>query len=275
MTPPISADAEPRLGAISGWLGVPRGVLVAAASLAAAVLGWELLFRTGWAPPGLLPGPREVARALGAEASSGELFSHLAHTGRHIVVGFLLGALPGAAFGLSSAFVPYASSMAEHWLNAASSVPRVILLPYFIFLFGTGDALCLGAVAVAVFLEMTITLRAGSQSIDQDLVDVVRLLGASSRHVLKDVVVPSLFPHLLLGLQLSLRQAVRQAIIVESVFSIPGIGQRLWRSADTMRMSEYFAYILLTAGLAAAILLAARSALLASAPWFRGHGRGH
>ncbi|MBI4424698.1 MAG: ABC transporter permease subunit, partial [Elusimicrobia bacterium] len=201
----------------------------------------------------------------------GSMSLHLGETMRRVLAGLLLGGLPGIAFGVLAGFVPYVYALTEPWIHALMVTPKVALLSYFMLVLGLGDALSLTFIGSVVFLEMAVTVRAGIPAIPQDLLDTVRLLGATPRRVLADVVLPSLVPYLLLGTQLGFRQAIRQAILLESIFAFKGLGYQLWSSAERMQVHGYLAYLLVTAGLGIAVMGLFSRLLLVSSPWFDPH----
>src|SRR3990170_2374823 len=77
----------------SRWLAVlsPVGFL----------LIWELASRSGALDPRFFPPPSVILQTLAAMTRSGELPYHVVVSGRRIVLGFLLGAVPAVAVGLA------------------------------------------------------------------------------------------------------------------------------------------------------------------------------
>src|SRR3972149_3630078 len=77
----------------SRWLAVlsPVGFL----------LIWELASRSGVLDPRFSPPPSAILQTLAVMTRSGELPYHVVVSGRRIVLGFLLGAVPAVAVGLA------------------------------------------------------------------------------------------------------------------------------------------------------------------------------
>src|SRR3989304_679604 len=77
----------------SRWLAVlsPVGFL----------LIWELASRCGVLDPRFFPPPSVILQTLAVMTRSGELPYHVVVSGRRIVLGFLLGAVPAVAVGLA------------------------------------------------------------------------------------------------------------------------------------------------------------------------------
>lgn len=236
-------------------------------ALAGAFLGWELLCRTGWIPDSIIPRPADVLGELAAAAVSGELFLHLGHTFRLVFLGFLLGASGGIALSLASFSLPYFNTATAPWIDSVMIAPKVVFIPYFVMLFGQGESFFLAAISFGVCLQVAVTLRAGLVSVDPDLVDMVNVLGARPRHVLTDVILPSLLPYLLLSVRFGVQQAVRQAILMEALFSMRGLGSKLLSSNQGMHVESYFAYLLLTMALGSGLVGLIERLLRRLAPW--------
>src|SRR5207248_9837372 len=100
--------------------------------LASAVLlltAWEAASRFGPWPPWLLPGPLDVARALGAMAADGTIASTVARSMARLGVGYGISLLVGVPLGL----VLGRSKLAADLLGAAGpglqSLPSICALP--------------------------------------------------------------------------------------------------------------------------------------------------
>lgn len=238
---------------------------------AALLLSWEAVTRSGWISPWLLPAPAEVLLEFLSAVRSGEMVTHLYHSLRRISLGFLLGAAPGFLFGLLSG-IPSVRTLTEPWLNALLVTPKITFIPYLMMMFGIGEAMFLSVISLVVFLHMTQAIVSGLFAIDQQLLDEVRLLGAGPLHLLEDVLLPSLLPYLLLGTQLGLQQAIRQTVLLEAVFSLQGIGFKLWSSSERLQMPAYFTYVVVMMALCVGTLGLLRGLVRISAPWFE-HAR--
>ena len=86
---------------------------------------WELLERTGSISKLFFPAPTRIAEALVKVIGSGDLLEHLAATLSRLVLGFLLGAIPGLLFG-------FADSLATRLAILGIRIPSQFLLmtPY-------------------------------------------------------------------------------------------------------------------------------------------------
>jgi len=184
-----------------------------------------------------------------------------------ILLGFLLGALGGTALSLSFYFLPYFNTTTKPLVRAFMITPKSVFIPYFLILFGRDEAFLLGAITIAVALQITVTIDAGLSSVDRDLVEMVKGLGARPHHVLTDVIMPSLLPYFILSIRIGMESAVRQAIFIEAVFSMKGLGSKLWSSSQGAQGNDYFVYLLLTMALGSGLAALLNEALRRLAPW--------
>jgi len=237
-------------------------------SIASGLGAWEALSRAELLSPVLFPPPSEVFAHLFALTASGLLLQNLAVTFGRVLAGFLLGAGLGTGLGLLCGARPSADALVDPWVRVIFPVPKVALLPLLMLLLGVGESLCLVMVALSVALQIFIVIRSSVAQIDRALVDAARNLGAGRSQLVRDVVLPSIFPYLIVGTQLGLLNAIRQTILVEGLFSINGLGFMLWKSGAALEMKSYYAHIVALSlfGVLSTTLL--RRLLHDAAPWF-------
>jgi len=99
-------------------------------------------------------------------------------------------------------------------------------------------------VALVVFLLMFWNCYAGARQRDRELIDVLLVMGATRRAVIRKVVVPGAMPSVYVGLKLSLPYALTGAVVAEIVASQKGIGFVLMNSAGAFDTDGLFAALL-------------------------------
>lgn len=104
------------------------------------------------------------------------------------------------------------------------NVPKVALAPIFILWFGYGLTPKLLLVVVIAFFPVTVNMRAGLAAADQDLLLLMRSVGASRWQVLSKIQIPTSLPYLFAGLRIAITFSVIGAIVAEFAGAQEGLG---------------------------------------------------
>ena len=132
---------------------------------------------------------------------SGELTTNTWVTFQEIGIGFPIGALTGIwtgyLFGRSKAL----ADIFEPIIMALYGVPRTALAPLFIVWLGIGIWSKVGVVFILVFFLNFFNTYAGMKQLDQEFVDLARLMGANRWRLSFRVILPAVSPYIITGIQ--------------------------------------------------------------------------
>ena len=163
----------------------------------------------------------------------------------------LYGYLTGAAVGIVVGFLLARSRMLADLLNpfflAFYGVPRTALAPLFILWFGIGLTSKVVLAASIVFPLTLFQTFYGVRSVDAELKNLVRIMGASERQVLQKIVLPAASPWIIAGLKISVPQALVGAIVGEFIASGKGLGYRIQLDANLFNTTGTMTGILILA----------------------------
>lgn len=203
--------------------------------------GVVLLVGLWWAlsrliPPALLPSPQAVVRRVAADFLSApelsyyglgdaSLLGSLLYTVQNVVVAVVIGAALGVAGGLVSARSGIVRAVIDPVMLTAGTIPILVAAPFLLIWFGVGrgSAVALVVFQVAVLLYLFAQRAAGN--VDPIYEDAARMLGASTRRVLRDVLAPATVPEILGGLRIALAGAWGLEAIAELLGAQQGIGK--------------------------------------------------
>ncbi|MEO3753758.1 ABC transporter permease [Streptomyces sp. B6B3] len=192
------------------------------AVLVAAFVLWELAVEVLDVSDFVLAKPSEFLAEIG---SSQELLRGAAWvTTKEILYGFLLSLAVGAL--LAVLIVRFA------WLDRAlyplivlfQVVPKVALAPIFILWFGYGLAPKLLLIVVIAFFPITLNMILGLRAVDQDLLLLMRSVGASDNQILLQIRIPTSLPYLFAGMRIAITLAVIGAVVAEFAGAADGLG---------------------------------------------------
>jgi len=98
------------------------------------------------------------------------------------------------------------------------------LAPLIIVWFGLGIESKVAIAAVITFIVSLVTAYSGAQQVDQDLLRLMRSLGARRAVAFRKVVVPSTIPWIVSGLRLNVGFALIGAVVGEYIAAKEGLG---------------------------------------------------
>jgi NitT/TauT family transport system permease protein len=157
------------------------------------------------------------------------------------VVGFVIGSLAGLGVGLLLGRTPVIAKVIDPFLMAIYSMPKIALAPVFVLWFGVDTSMKVIFVCVVVFFLVFLNTYSGVINVARDQITILRLMGASERHLMTKVILPSALVWVFTGLRLSVPYALVGAILGEMVATNQGLGFLLANAAGTFDSAGTFA----------------------------------
>ena len=244
-----------------------RAFLVPGTVACTAVVAWEAAARQGWLSPLLLPAPSAIAAKTAGLVASGELFRQTAATVSRVVLGLVLGGVPGTLAGLAMGWSRRVRALGDPLVAATHPIPKIAILPLIMVVFGIGESSKVLVIAVSAFFPMLISAMAGVRQISPIHFEVARNCGASPTTVLTRVVLPGSLPLLLAGARLALNTALLLTIAVELVLTENGLGAMIWMAWQTLRVDQLYASLLAIAVLGVLFNALLRRLSATLVPW--------
>lgn len=169
------------------------------------------------------------------------LAGHIATTLSEIALGLVIGVPAGALAGILLGRTRLLSALLRPVIVAANSVPIVALAPLLIMWFGLGMAPKVALVTLVAFFLLFFNTYSGVTTIDDDLIDALRLMGANRREILRKVVLPATMPWVLSGLKSALPYALIAATVGEMMLARDGLGFLVTQFAGQYDMTGVYA----------------------------------
>lgn len=211
--------------------------------------------------------PVAIVSALSEQILDGSLFFHAAITTIEAVSGFVLGGTIGMLFGLLLGRVNFLANVLEPFLMAFYSLPKAALAPLFVLWFGIGIDMKVILAASIVFFLVFLNTFTGVRQVSQEQIAILRLMGASERHLLTKVVMPSAVVWVFTGLKLSVPYALIGAIVGEIIASNRGLGYMLAHAAGQFDTAGTFAALFAIMALASILNFLVKFAEARLMPW--------
>lgn len=200
---------------------------------------WEIACIVFKVPQFVLPRPTQVAAAIWADLpviwfhASQTLFTTLLGFGLSVIFGALLGILVGSSRLAYTSLYPM--------LVGFNSIPKVAIVPVLVVWFGIGTIPAVLTALMLSFFPIAVNVATGLATVEPELRDVLRSLGASRMDIVRKVGIPRSMPYLFASLKISITLAFVGSVISETLAANRGIGTLMTQAAASFRMPLVFA----------------------------------
>ncbi len=204
------------------------------------LLAWEITVQLDILDRRFFPPPSTVLQVFVQMARSGELLMHLSSSLQRIILGFLLGAVPGIILGLLMGWFKGVRAFLNPIVAATFPIPKISLLPLMMVIFGLGEANKVVTVAIGGFFLVLITTTHGVMQIDSVMIQAAQNYGATGWKLFTKVIFPASLPSIFTALRLSLGVSLIVIVAAEFVAANRGIGYLIWISWQTLSVGKMY-----------------------------------
>ena len=216
---------------------------------------WHVTTKPGLIPPFVFENDQQAAFFFGEPLkifsrigawffTNADIYQHLWVTLLETVLAFAIGTALGLGFGLWLALSPLAAAIADPYIKAANSMPRVILAPIFAVWFGLGIASKVALGVTLVFFIVFFNVYQGVKEVSPVVLANARMLGASRRDLLRHVYLPSATSWVFSSLHTSVGLAFVGAVVGEYLGSSRGVGYLILQAEGAFDINTVMAGIL-------------------------------
>lgn len=210
----------------------------------AVVALWQFASDMGWTNQRYVPSPLAIAQAGWDLALSGRLAIDIGASLRRLVIGFVLGAVPGILLGMIMGLNRWVRAAIDPLVAALYPIPKIAILPLLMLAFGLGDASKVAVVAMSVLFLTIINTTTGVVQLDRIYFEVARNYGTPWYKLFTRVILPGALPVIFAGLRISLGVSLVVLVGSEFVTSDAGIGYLIWVSWQTLVVENMFVGII-------------------------------
>ncbi len=205
---------------------------------------WELAVQALRIEPFILPAPSAVF-ASGWQwrwPILDNAWQTLMTTAVGFAIAVVIGLLAGIALGSSSlvydGFYPA--------LIGFNSIPKAAVVPILVIWFGVGTVPAIITAFLISFFPILVNVAAGIATVEPELQDVLRALGASRWQIIKKVGLPRSMPYFFASLKVAITFAFVGTIVAETVAANKGIGNLMLVASSRFEVPLAFAGLLVT-----------------------------
>ena len=236
------------------------------------ILLWQIAVSTRFLNPGLFPPPSAIALNFIAYATSGELATNAGATLSRLMIGLLIGGVPGTLIGLAMGMNRWVRAYFGPVISLLYPIPKIAILPLFYFIFGTGEAAKWAAVAVGVFFLMAINTEAGVRQIETIYLDVARAYRMRPATFFFRVLLPGALPNIYAGMKLSIGIGIVLAVAAEYQLTRTGLGFAIFNAQQLLDVERLYAALVAVSLLGFGLATIVDTIEAVAIPW-RAHRR--
>lgn len=257
-----------------GRRGVSRAkrVLVPTITIVCLLVVWQLVVVCGLVPNFMLPSPTQVVAALVGDF--GLLMQHSVTTLVESALGLVIGVAVGFAVAVLMDRFEGVSLALDPLVTISQTIPTVAIAPLLVLWMGYGLAPKVVLIVISTFFPITVSLISGFRSVDPDLLDLMRTMGASRLQIFLNVKLPAAMGEFFSGLRMSATYAIVGAVIAEWLGGFSGLGVYMTRVRKSFSYDKMFAVIILISALSLALMKVVDLLQRLCMPWQRARKEG-
>jgi ABC-type nitrate/sulfonate/bicarbonate transport system permease component len=212
------------------------------------LLVWEGAARARWLDPDFVSPPSRVLLAL-ADLANPRILAAARLTATEVLVAFTLAAVIGVGAGLLIGHSAFAYRAVRPMVLLLFSVPKMVMLPLFILVFGIGLlSKAVFAFSLGVF-PVLLNVITGARMVEPTLIVAATSMGASRTAIFAKVVLPASLPAVVTGLRVGMTQTVLGVLLAELYAANTGLGYYVALYSQTFKPAQLFALFFLVAAI--------------------------
>jgi NitT/TauT family transport system permease protein len=195
--------------------------------------------------------PLTVGRELAVVLSSSDILFHVGVTAFELGLGLVLAVALGLFLSLGLGTWDYTHRIIEPFLIVANTVPKVITLPAFLMLLGTGYSSKIAFGALHGMLPIAIIVSNGLRKVlANSQMQAAMTMNATRGQLIGYILFPSVLPYLVTALRLAVSLTLLGVILGEMYVARAGLGFMLMRWYGELQIPKMLSVVVLIGSLA-------------------------
>jgi NitT/TauT family transport system permease protein len=206
---------------------------------------WEAICRIFNVDQFILPAPSETFVAMAehwralARHSFVTLWTTMAGFAIAVVFGVILGLIVGWSRTIYRGLYPV--------MVGFNSIPKVAVVPILVVWFGIGEIPAILTAFLISFFPIVVNVATGLATMEPELEDVLRALGARKLDIMLKVGIPRTQPYLFGSLKVAITLAFVGTVVSETIAANAGLGYLMVLAGSNFQMPLVFAGLILLA----------------------------
>ena len=196
--------------------------IIITSALAVSLVIWKTLSLIVASP--VLPPPEVVLPVFAAEIFNPVFQEHFAVSGFRVVVSIALSWILAFPAGAVIGYHPSLDRVFSPLIFMTYPIPKMVLLPVIILIFGIGDLPKIILITLILFFQILVAVRDGVRNTDPKYYDSILSMGGSRKDLLIHGVIPAALPHSFTAIRISIGTAISVLFFAESFATEKGMG---------------------------------------------------
>ncbi|MEW6111681.1 MAG: ABC transporter permease [Thermodesulfobacteriota bacterium] len=207
---------------------------------------WALALLLGlWELGALLAGEVVIARPgtvlvrLVAEAQQARFWHHVGSSAFRVAAALCISFVAAVPLGLFLGSSRRADELARPLIYLTYPIPKIVLLPLVLLVFGLGDPGKIAMLSIILFFQLLITTRDAARGVDREAKYSLYSLGGTRLDLFRHVIWPACLPGVFTALRIATGTVVAVLFLVESIGTRYGMGFYIldaWGRADVQQI---------------------------------------
>lgn len=189
-----------------------------------------------------LPSPVQVGIVFWQACISGELPYHLGITLLRLIVSFTLAMFMGCAIGIILGRHRQLNAFFDNWLVIFLNIPALVTIILCYVWLGLEESAAIIAVVINKLPNVIVTIREGSRSLNQELLEMADCYQFSRRKTLQHIIWPQLHPFIMAATRSGLALIWKIILVVELLGRSNGMGYQLHLFFQLFDVASLLAY---------------------------------
>ncbi len=244
------------------------GGMLSVISFILIIIIWCVLTYGGFVSEIFVPSPTDVLNAVKRMTEDGSLWEHCYMSAKRVMVGWFWSAVIALPLGMLMAGSKRFSALIQPLIEFARYLPVVALVPLTILYLGIDETQKYVIIWLGTFFQLILMVCDTVSSVDKNMINAAKTLGASRFQVYREVIFPASLPGLLDDFRLTIGWAWTYLVVAEMVAASSGLGYIILKSQRFLATDVIFAGLIMIGliGLVTDLLMRILTRLLV--PWY-------
>ena len=204
---------------------------------------WQISIDRFEIPQYILPSPKDIICTLINVLPS--ITKHIYATLNEALIGFIISILVALILAILMDNVKIIKKCIYPILVVSQTIPIIALAPLFVIWFGFGIMPKIIVVVLVCFFPIVINLIDGLESVDTDMINLLKTMGASKIQIFTLVKLPASTVNFFSGLRIAATYSIMGAVIGEWLGGDRGLGVYMIRAKNSYALDKVFAVIII------------------------------
>ena len=214
-------------------------------SFCVIIIAWCIVTYGGFVDKIFMPSPTDVWNSLVSMAGDGSLAEHCFLSTKRVMVGWFWSAVIALPVGMLMARSQKFSAIIQPIIEFVRYLPVVALVPLTILYLGIDENQKYVIIFLGTFFQLVLMVCDTVSSIDKNMINAARTLGADKLQVYTQVIFPAALPGLMDDFRMTIGWAWTYLVVAEMVAASAGLGYIILKSQRFLATDVIFAGLIM------------------------------